>query len=63
MSDENYYEVNFDGIPGPTHLYSGLAHGNMASFESDGQVSNPKQAALQSLEKIYTVYKLGISRQ
>jgi len=62
MSDENYYEVNFDGIPGPTHLYSGLAHGNLASFDSDGQVSNPKQAALQSLEKIYTVYKLGIKQ-
>ena len=24
-------EFNFDGIPGPTHNYSGLAHGNLAS--------------------------------
>ena len=24
-------EINFDGLPGPTHNYSGLAEGNLAS--------------------------------
>lgn len=25
------YEVNFDGLVGPTHNYSGLSFGNVAS--------------------------------
>jgi len=27
----NSYEVNFDGLIGPTHNYGGLSHGNVAS--------------------------------
>ena len=27
----NSAPTNFDGLPGPTHNYSGLAHGNLAA--------------------------------
>lgn len=55
-----YYEINFDGLPGPTHLFSGLALGNLASATNEGLVSRPKAAALQSLEKIKFLAQLGI---
>ncbi|MEC8812478.1 MAG: N-succinylarginine dihydrolase [Pseudomonadota bacterium] len=45
-------EVNFDGLVGPTHHYAGLAFGNLASIGHQGAVSNPRQAALQGLEKM-----------
>ena len=52
-------EVNFEGIPGPTHLFSGLSKGNIASTSHDGNVSHPKAAALQCLEKIKFLSELG----
>lgn len=55
-----YYEVNFNGIPGPTHLFSGLAHGNLASLTNEGGISHPKKAALQSLAKIKFLYQKGV---
>lgn len=54
-----YYEVNFDGLPGPTHLYGGLSDGNLASSSNKDLISNPKLAALQSLEKIKFLADLG----
>src|ERR1022692_1655775 len=45
-------EVNFDGLPGPTHNYSGLAAGNLASERNRNLVANPRQAALQGLAKM-----------
>jgi len=54
------YEVNFDGIPGPTHNYSGLAIGNIASMENKNLVSNPKSAALQGLSKMKLLADLGV---
>ena len=54
-----YQEVNFNGIPGPTHLFSGLAMGNLASISNQGQLSCPQKAALQSLEKIKFLAGLG----
>lgn len=53
-------EVNFDGLVGPTHNYAGLAYGNLASMKHSLQVANPKQAALQGLEKMKRVMDLGI---
>src|SRR5689334_3957104 len=44
--------VNFDGIPGPTHNYSGLARGNLAAERNAQQVANPREAALQGLAKM-----------
>lgn len=56
------FEVNFDALPGPTHFYGGLSQGNLASNESKGEVSFPKQAALQSLSKMQFLYKLGVKQ-
>ena len=54
------YEVNFDGLPGPTHNYSGLAFGNTASMGHKATASHPKAAALQSLEKMWLLSSLGL---
>ena len=46
------FEVNFDGLVGPTHNYAGLSYGNVASMKNKLSVSNPRAAALQGLEKM-----------
>jgi succinylarginine dihydrolase len=56
------FEVNFDGLVGPTHNYSGLSLGNVASMQSKGDVSNPKEAALQGLEKMRFLAGLGVKQ-
>lgn len=53
-------EINFDGIVGPTHNYSGLSYGNVASIKYKQQASNPKQAALQGLAKMKYLMDLGV---
>lgn len=53
-------EVNFDGLAGPTHNYAGLAFGNLASMANRWQVSNPKAAALQGLEKMRRLADMGL---
>lgn len=60
--DENTYEVNFDSLIGPTHNYSGLSVGNLASMEHEKQISNPKEAALQGLAKMHLLMSLGIKQ-
>ena len=55
-------EYNFDGLVGPTHNYAGLARGNLASSHHEGQPSNPRQAALQGLEKMRFVHQLGVGQ-
>ncbi len=52
-------EFNFDGIPGPTHNYSGLATGNVASEHNAGLVANPREAALQGLAKMRALAARG----
>jgi len=54
------FEVNFDGLIGPTHLYGGLSPGNLASLSRAGNPSNPQLAALQSLNKMKVLMDLGI---
>ena len=54
------YEVNFDGLVGPTHNYAGLSYGNLASLKHRNTVSNPRQAALQGLEKMKFMADLGV---
>lgn len=56
------YEVNFDGLVGITHCFGGLAPGNLASTEHKGQISNPKQAALQGLDKMRFISSLGVKQ-
>jgi len=52
-------EVNFDGLVGPSHHYGGLSFGNRASMSHASQSSNPKAAALQGLEKMWTLASIG----
>ena len=53
-------EVNFDGLVGPTHNYGGLARGNLASASNAGNVSNPREAALQGLAKMRRLMEMGL---
>lgn len=53
------FEVNFDGLVGPTHNYAGLAHGNIHSATNKSKPSNPREAALQGLDKMKMMYDLG----
>jgi len=52
-------EVNFDGLIGPSHNYGGMSDGNLASQVNAGEVSNPREAALQGLEKMRLLVKAG----
>ncbi|MBA3237208.1 MAG: N-succinylarginine dihydrolase [Parachlamydiaceae bacterium] len=56
------FEVNFDALVGPTHNYSGLAYGNIASKDNQLTTSNPQAAALQGLEKMRFLDSLGIKQ-
>ncbi|MFQ3788901.1 N-succinylarginine dihydrolase [Halomonas sp. A29] len=58
----DYREVNFDGLVGPTHNYSGLAHGNVASMRHGGLISNPREAALQGLGKMKALMDAGYAQ-
>lgn len=51
--------VNFDGLPGPTHNYAGLAQGNVAAQRHAQQVANPREAALQGLAKMRALAARG----
>ena len=53
-------EINFDGIVGPSHNYAGLSLGNLASTRNAGEVSNPRAAALQGLDKMRANLALGL---
>jgi succinylarginine dihydrolase len=55
-------EVNFDGLPGPTHNYSGLSEGNLASERNRNLVANPRQAALQGLAKMKALADAGYAQ-
>lgn len=55
-------EINFDGIVGPSHNYAGLSLGNLASTRNVGQVSNPRSAALQGVEKMRANLRLGLAQ-
>ncbi|TDO97997.1 N-succinylarginine dihydrolase [Marinomonas balearica] len=52
-------EANFDGLVGPTHNYSGLSFGNVASTGNTSKPSNPKAAAKQGLEKMKALADMG----
>jgi succinylarginine dihydrolase len=53
-------EANFDGLVGPTHNYAGLSHGNLAAERNAGQVSRPREAALQGLDKAWRLAQAGL---
>lgn len=56
------FEVNFDGLVGPTHNYAGLSYGNVASMSHKALISNPKEAALQGLQKMKALADLGLKQ-
>lgn len=62
MASTTAWEVNFDGIVGPTHNYAGLSFGNVASASHGGQRSSPRQAALQGLEKAWALASMGLKQ-
>ncbi len=62
MKNNNWFEVQCDGLVGPSHHYGGLAQGNIASTKNKNIVSNPKKAALQGLEKMKFVASLGVKQ-
>lgn len=53
-------EINFDGIVGPSHNYGGLSLGNLASARNLGNISYPRAAALQGLDKMLANLALGL---
>ena len=55
-------EINFDGIVGPSHNYAGLSLGNLASARNAGDVSQPRAAALQGLDKMRANLRLGLAQ-
>ena len=58
----NVYELNMDGLVGPSHHYAGLAAGNMASETNALTKANPLQAALQGIKKMRLLHNMGIKQ-
>ncbi|MCV2401832.1 N-succinylarginine dihydrolase [Marinomonas sp. C2222] len=56
------FEVNFDGLIGPTHNHGGLSFGNVASNKHAALTSSPKKAALQGLEKMKALADMGMKQ-
>lgn len=55
-----HFEVNFDGLVGPTHNYAGLSFGNVASLSNARSVSSPRSAAKQGLQKMKALQEMGL---
>lgn len=55
-----HFEVNFDGLVGPTHNYAGLSYGNVASLSNAQSASNPRSAAKQGLQKMKALHDMGL---
>ncbi len=53
-------EAQIDRLVGPTHHFGGLGIGNLASQSHRGEISNPRAAALQGLDKMAVVARLGV---
>lgn len=53
-------DIIFNGLAGPTHNFGGLSQGNIASEANKQSPSNPRTAALEGLEMMMTLFKLGI---
>jgi succinylarginine dihydrolase len=56
------YELNLDGLVGPTHHYAGLAYGNTASMAHSNTQSNPAEAALQGIQKMRLLHQLSLKQ-
>lgn len=58
----NVYELNMDGLVGPSHHYAGLATGNIASISNAFSIANPAAAAHQGIEKMRLLHHLGLKQ-
>ena len=56
------YELNMDGLVGPTHHYAGLSAGNIASTTNALSIANPAAAALQGIKKMRFLHHLGLKQ-
>ncbi|MDX1342116.1 MAG: N-succinylarginine dihydrolase [Reinekea sp.] len=56
------FEMNLDGLVGPTHNYAGLSFGNIASKSNMAAVSNPREAAKQGLKKMKALADMGFKQ-
>jgi succinylarginine dihydrolase len=54
--------VFLDSLVGPSHHFGGIASGNIASKTHQFQSSNPRQAALEGLEKMKAIHDLGFTQ-
>jgi succinylarginine dihydrolase len=62
VSNAPAFEVNFDGLVGPTHNYGGLSYGNVASQSNSQGRSSPKEAAKQGLAKMKALMDMGFKQ-
>ena len=58
----NYEQIFIDCIPGPTYHFGGHSYGNLASMKSANKDANPKQMALEWLDKVEAVAATGIKQ-
>jgi succinylarginine dihydrolase len=56
------FDLNCDGLIGPTYNFAGLSEGNLASMDHRGRVSHPRRAALQGLQKMKMLADLGLKQ-
>ncbi|CAM3775569.1 succinylarginine dihydrolase [Ectopseudomonas alcaliphila] len=56
------FEMNVDGLVGPTHNYGGLSYGNVASQSNSQSVSSPREAAKQGLAKMKALMDMGFKQ-
>ena len=61
VASTNAYEVNFDGLVGPTHNYGGLSYGNVAS-QSNSQVGRTERSRQQGLAKMKALMEMGFKQ-
>lgn len=55
-------EINFDGIVGPSHNFSGLSLGNLAATNNAGALAQPRLAALEGIAKMRANLALGLAQ-
>ena len=56
------YELNIDGLVGPTHHYAGLSIGNIASLSNARHTANPAAAAHQGIQKMRLLHHMGLKQ-
>lgn len=59
MAQDKTKEVIFVGLPGPSHHYGGMAQGNVAATLNAGDISHPREAAMQALSLVVLLRELG----